>query len=289
MEKLNGVLLAGGLGTRLIPNTLVVNKHLLPIYDKPMIFYSLSLLMLAGIKNITIVCNKKDLEPFNNLLGQGDNLGIEISYSVQDNPDGIPHAINTALENTEFDKTLVVLGDNFIYGRDFFLDLKNIMKSKTSISIFSQHVKNPEKFGVIKSSENGAILDIVEKPIDYISNDVVVGVYIIDKKFKSIFKNLIKSERGEFEIVDVIKGYGLENVSHQKIGRGTAWFDMGSFDSFYNCSSFVKTLQDRLGLLICSPHEIAFNNGWIDSSILKKYILQNTNSDYANNLKYLIR
>ncbi len=288
MENIGGVLLAGGLGTRLIPNTTSVNKHFLPIYDKPMIFYSISLLLLSGIKNITIVCNESDVEPYSKLFGKGEELGINLTYSIQNNPDGIPHAINTALEDNSYERNLVVLGDNFIYGREFFRDLKNIMHNENDVAIFSQHVKNPEEFGVIKTKQNGGIEAIVEKPKEFISNDVVVGIYLFDNNFQNHFKNINKSKRGEFEIVDVIKEYELENVTHEKIGRGTAWFDMGSFDSFYNCSSFVKTIQDRLGLMVCSPHEIAFNNGWIDKEDIRKYIKKNNNSEYANNLNYLI-
>ena len=285
MNNVKGVLLAGGLGTRLAPITTVTNKHFLPIFDKPMIYYSLSLLMLSGTRDITIVCNENDVVSYKKLLGDGVELGIQIKYSIQDKPEGIPHAIYTAIGNQNFDKLLVVLGDNFIYGRDFFMDLKLILEKKSNVAIFSQHVKNPENFGVIVSDDNNNIIDIVEKPKKFISNDAVIGIYIFDKNFSNHFLSLKKSSRNEYEIVDLIKKYNYDNIIHQKIGRGTAWFDMGSFESFYNCSSFVKTIQDRLGLLICSPHEIAFNNGWITKTILKNYIKKNISSEYSNNLK----
>ena len=214
------MLLTGGyVGTRLFPNTKVVNKHLLPIYDKPMVYYSLSILMLTGIREITIVCNPKDEPFYNDLLGNGKNLGININYSLQDSPEGIPHAINTALEVNSFDRFMVVLGDNFLYGRDFFSNLESNFISSEKPSIYYQKVRNPELFGVIKWDEDN-ILDIIEKPSQYISNDAVIGVYIFDSNFKNHFQKLKKSTRNEFEIVDLIKDYQLENIDSHYVGRG---------------------------------------------------------------------
>lgn len=289
MDNIGGILLAGGLGTRLIPNTTSINKHLLPVYDKPMIYYSLSLLFLSGIRDVTLVCNEQDLNGFNKLLENGEQFGANIKYSIQDNPNGIPDAINTALADNSFSQNLVVLGDNFIYGREFFNDFKKNISKNEKILLFSQFVKDPSKFGVIKSKSNGEIQDIVEKPKEFLSNEVLIGMYLFDKSFSEHFKNIKLSKRGEFEIVDLVKDYGLPNLIVKKIGRGAAWFDMGSFDSFYNCSSFVKTIQDRLGLLVCSPHEIAFNNGWISKSNLDKFIKQNSNSEYFEKLSYLLK
>ena len=288
MNNSGGVLLTGGYGTRLFPNTKVVNKHLLPIYDKPMVYYSLSILMLTGIREITIVCNPKDEPFYNDLLGNGKNLGININYSLQDSPEGIPHAINTALEVNFFDRFMVVLGDNFLYGRDFFSNLESNFISSEKPSIYYQKVRNPELFGVIKWDEDN-ILDIIEKPSQYISNDAVIGVYIFDSNFKNHFQKLKKSTRNEFEIVDLIKDYQLENIDSHYVGRGTAWFDMGSNDDFFNCSQFVKTIQDRQGLLLCSPHEIAYRKGWIGFDEIIKSIEKYKNSEYATTLERTIR
>ena len=280
-----GILLCGGAGTRLFPTTSYINKHLIPVYDKPMIYYSLSILFLSGIKNITIVCNEKDLSTFKSLLGDGEQFGVQFNYSVQESPDGIPHAIDNALLEEAFDKFVVVLGDNFVFGEKFFTRFEQIFNNTEKCAIFSQIVKNPENFGVVELDNNKNIKSLVEKPKKIISNKAVIGLYIFDSEFSNHFTNIKKSKRNEYEITDLVSEYGLENVDHIEIGRGTAWFDMGSFESFYNCSSFVKTIQDRLGLLICSPHEIAFNNGWITKTILKNYIKKNKNSDYSNNLK----
>ena len=288
MNNSGGVLLTGGYGTRLFPNTKVVNKHLLPIYDKPMVYYSLSILMLTGIREITIVCNPKDEPFYNDLLGNGKKLGININYSLQDSPEGIPHAINTALEVNSFERFMVVLGDNFLYGRDFFNNLESNFISSKKPSIYYQKVKKPELFGVIKWDGDN-ISDIIEKPSSYISSDAVIGVYIFDSNFKNHFQKLKKSTRNEFEIVDLIKDYQLENIDSHYVGRGTAWFDMGSNDDFFNCSQFVKTIQDRQGLLLCSPHEVAYRKGWIGLDEIIKSIEKYKNSEYATTLERTIR
>ena len=288
MKDVSSILLAGGTGSRLFPNTKIVNKHLLPIFDKPMIYYSLSIPMLAGIRDITIVCNTHDLESFKNLLGNGEQLGVSINYSLQDNPDGIPHAIKVALDNLSSDKYLVTLGDNFIFGGEFFSTLKNVVQDKNEIAIFTQAVKNPENFGVVLKDSEGKISKLVEKPSKHISNNAVIGLYLIDQNFVDHFENIKKSARGETEIVDIFQQYGLESISSYELGRGTAWFDMGTVNSFYNSSSFVKTIQERQGLLICSPHEIAFRNSWITENDLKKYLDSLKDSEYAENLNLIL-
>ena len=283
MNKIGGVLLAGGLGSRLFPNTKTTNKHLLPIYDKPMIFYSLSILLLAGIRNITIVCNPKDEFLYRKLLGDGNQFGVEIIYSLQESPQGIPHAVSVALETKLYEKFMLVLGDNFLYGRDFFRNLLPTLNEDFKPKIFYQQVKNPELFGVIKWKDN-ALQDIVEKPTKYISNDAVIGIYLFDEKFRHYFNNLKKSNRNEYEITDLIKQYKINDIEAEYIGRGTAWFDMGSNDDFFNCSHFVKTIQDRQGLLVCSPYEIAYRHGWIDESSIEESIRNYTNSEYSISL-----
>ena len=287
MINKGGVLLAGGTGSRLYPKTLIANKHLLPIYDKPMIYYSLSIMLLCDIRDITIVCNEKDLNQLQTLLGNGEEFGVEIDYSTQDNPDGIPDAINTAIKSKTYKKFLTVLGDNFLYGREFFNTVKDSLDKESNKSFFYQKVKNPENFGILKW-ENEKIIDIVEKPAEVVSNDAVIGLYIFDSLFKEKFEKINKSSRGEFEIVDIIKGYGVDKFNSEYIGRGTAWFDMGSNDDFFNCELFVKTIQDKQGLLVCSPHEIALRNGWVTKDDLVEKLKDYENSEYTKNLfKYL--
>ena len=183
--KTGGILLAGGRGTRLYPNTKIINKHLLPIFDKPMIYYSLSILLLAKIKDITLICNPEDEMDYRNLLGNGEELGVNINYSLQDSPEGIPHAINTALEVSDYDRFMTVLGDNFLYGREFFNSLENNFYKSEDISIYYQKVRNPELYGVIKWDGN-VIEDLVEKPANFLSNDAVIGLYIFDSNFCTI-------------------------------------------------------------------------------------------------------
>lgn len=289
MNETYGIVLAGGSGKRLLPNTQITNKHLLPIFDKPMIYYSLSIPMLAGIRNITIVCNSSDLESFEKLLGSGEQFGINLKYSLQDNPDGIPDAIKVAIEETNSKKFLVTLGDNFIFGSEFFGTLKNVVQNNNEIVIFSQWVKNPENFGIIKKDINGKIKELIEKPKEKVSNNAVIGLYLFDSKFIDHFKKINKSDRGETEIIDIMYQYGLNNLKCYELGRGTSWFDMGTVDSFYNCSSFVKAIQQRQGLLICSPHEIAYRNGWISENELEKYISQIKGSEYSENLDLILK
>ena len=287
MIKKGGVLLAGGTGSRLFPKTLIANKHLLPIYDKPMIYYSLSIMFLCDIKDITIVCNDKDVNQLKALLGKGEEFGVKIDYSIQDKPDGIPDAINTAVKDKNYKKFLTVLGDNFLYGREFFNTVKIMLNEESNNSFFYQKVKNPENFGILKW-KNEKIIDIVEKPQQFVSNDAVIGLYIFDYLFAEKFRNISKSSRGEFEIVDIIKQYGVDTFNSEYIGRGTAWFDMGSNDDFFNCELFVKTIQDKQGLLVCSPHEIALRNGWVSRDDLFTKLKDYENSEYTINLfKYL--
>ena len=196
MKQSGGILLAGGKGTRLYPNTKIINKHLMPIYDKPMIFYSLSIFLLAKIKDITIVCNLEDEPVYRKLFGEGKEFGINISYSIQNESDGIPHAINTALKSKDFDKFMVVLGDNFLYGRDFFNILSNDFFDEDKVTIYYQKVKDPSAYGVIKWKDK-IVNDLIEKPTDFISNDAVIGLYIFDSNFNNYFSNLNKSKRNE--------------------------------------------------------------------------------------------
>ena len=287
--KVDGILLCGGRGTRLLPTTSYLNKHLIPIYDKPMVYYSLSILLMSGIKDISIIHNSNDRNQFEDLLEDGTQFGIKIKYVEQPEAGGIPEAINLATEEGGESKTVTVLGDNFIFGEKFYTKLEEIINNTEMSSIFSQVVKSPEEFGVVQTDSSNKIVNIVEKPKEFISNLAVIGLYVFDSSYKNHFKNIKKSERGEFEIIDIVKSYGLENVNHNYIGRGTAWFDMGTTNSFYKCSSFVKTIQDEQGLLVCSPHEIALRNGWVDKNHLSNYLDSIKDSEYSENLQYLMR
>ena len=287
--KTGGILLCGGYGTRLLPTTSYINKHLIPIYDKPMIYYSLSILLLAEIKDITIVCDGNDLNSFKSLLKDGEEFGVQINYAVQDSPLGIPHGISSALDTNNYEKFICALGDNFIFGQNFYSNLHSFFNENNQTTVFTQHVKDPERFGIAElSKDKKKILSLVEKPKQFISNNAVIGLYIFDDKFQEHFKNTKVSGRDEFEIIDIIKNYKLENVQHREIGRGTAWFDMGTTESFYNSSSFVRTIQERQGLLVCSPHEIAFRNNWIDEVSLVNYIKSIEGSEYSENLASII-
>ena len=225
--KVDGILLCGGRGTRLLPTTSYLNKHLIPIYDKPMVYYSLSILLMSGIKDISIIHNSNDRNQFEDLLEDGTQFGIKIKYVEQPEAGGIPEAINLATEEGGESKTVTVLGDNFIFGEKFYTKLEEIINNTEMSSIFSQVVKSPEEFGVVQTDSSKKIINIVEKPKKFISNLAVIGLYVFDNSYKNHFKNIKKSERGEFEIIDIVKSYGLENVNHNYIGRGTAWFDMG--------------------------------------------------------------
>tara|TARA_B100000579_G_scaffold438041_1_gene471277 strand:- start:2053 stop:2919 length:867 start_codon:yes stop_codon:yes gene_type:complete len=284
-----GILLCGGYGTRLLPTTKYINKHLIPIYDKPMVYYSLSILLLSGIKDITIICNAEEEEVFFELLGTGEEFGVSFNYVKQDSPLGIPQAIDLALDNANYQKSLTVLGDNFIFGEKFFTNLENIFDNTKQVSIFSQNVKNPEEFGIVEVDENNNVLNLIEKPKEYVSSKAVIGLYVFNDQFKDYYSKTEKSERGEYEILDVVNNYGKKSITHNTIGRGTAWFDMGTTNSFYKCSSFVKMIQDEQGLLVCSPHEIAFRNEWIDMDHLSDYLDRIKGSEYSENLQYLMK
>ena len=241
-ELNNAIILAGGSGTRLKPLTDVINKHFLPIYDKPMIYYSLSICLLFEVKNVTIVCNENDLVNFKQLLGDGSEFGISINYKIQTSPEGIPHGIMTGLNNMNLNKFLVVLGDNFIYGTNFFSsNIKNI-KHSDEVEIFTQEVSDPQNYGVA-IYENNELKEFKEKPKDNISNNAVIGLYKFNSNYQEIFNSIKKSSRGEFEIVDVLKHYNRSKVKSNKLGRGVTWFDMGTFENFIIVLPLLKQFK----------------------------------------------
>jgi glucose-1-phosphate thymidylyltransferase len=283
-----GIILAGGHGTRLSPLTKVINKQLLPLYDKPIIFYPLSVLMLAGIKDILIITNPNEYKNFKKVLGNGSNFGIKIQYIEQKKPNGLPEAFIIGEEFIKKKNVVLILGDNFFYGQDFIKNLIKSLKLKEGSTIFTYPVSNPKDYGVVEF-QNTKIKNIKEKPKKTNSNLAITGIYLFDKNVINFAKQLKPSKRKELEIVDLIKKY-LKNkkLNVEFIGRGNAWLDTGSVDSLYNTSQFVASIESRQGLKIACIEEIALNNKWISKSIVKKQIKFYGNCNYSEYLKKIL-
>ena len=285
-----GIVLAGGLGTRMSPLTKAVNKQLLPIYDKPLIFYPLSILMLAGIKDILIIVNKDQHLQFNKILPEGKNLGIKITYALQKYPKGLPEAFIIGEKFIGKNNIALILGDNFFYGQNLTKKLKDCSKLTSGAKVFLHPVSNPSQYGVIKLSKGNKILKIVEKPKKYISNLAITGLYFFDNKVIKFSKNLKPSKRKEIEIVDLLKKYNKKNkLSAEFIGGGGAWLDAGSINDFYEASSFVSTIENRQGLKIACLEEIAFFNRWIGKKQIMSAIKFYGKCDYSNYLRNLVK
>jgi len=286
-----GIILAGGMGTRMSPLTKAVNKQLLPIYDKPLIFYPLSILMLAKIKDILIIVNKGQLEQYKKLIPNGTNLGLKINYLEQDKPVGLPDAFKLGQEFIGKNNVALILGDNFFYGQNLSDKLKKCTNLKKGAKIMLHKVQNPELFGVAKTdNSNSKITDIEEKPKKYISNDAITGLYFFDNKVIKYAKSLKPSKRGELEITDILKIYKKNNeLTAEYIGRGGAWLDTGSIDDYYKTIAFVQAIENRQGLKIACLEEIAFLNKWIGKSEILKQIKFYGNCDYSNYLKKVIK
>ena len=281
-----GIILAGGSGTRMSPLTKAVNKQLLPIYDKPLFFYPLSVLMLSGIRDILIIVNKGQLKQFKKILPNGDNLGIKISYIEQEYPKGLPDAFQVGKNFIGNSNVALILGDNFFYGQSLTKKLKECVKLKKGATIILHPVKNPSFYGVAKINKKNKIIKIIEKPKKFISNLAVTGLYFFDNKVIDYSKNLKPSKRNEIEIVDLLNKYKNTNsLSAEFLGRGGAWLDTGSIKDFYNTSAFVSALENRQGLKIACLEEIAFNNRWINKKNITKAIKFYGNCDYS---KYLL-
>lgn len=289
---MKGVILAGGSGTRLYPSTLTLCKQLLPIYDKPMIYYPLSVLMLAQIQEVLIISTPKDIVKFQELFQDGSWLGMDISYCIQEKPEGLAQGLILASDFIKNDDIALILGDNIFYGQGFTDILKTAKEDAKNhyASIFSYHVKDPERFGVAEISKNGEVLSIEEKPRHPKSNYAVTGLYFYDNQAIDIAKNIKPSQRGELEITDVnIEYLKLKKLKSQILGRGFAWVDTGTHDSLIEASSFVQTIELRQGYKIACLEEIAFRNGWIDEAKLLKRAKLLEKSGYGNYLQKILQ
>ena len=285
-----GIILAGGIGTRMSPITKAVNKQLLPIYDKPLIFYPLSILMLAGIKDILIIVNKGQLNQFRKILPNGKNLGIKISYAEQSYPRGLPDAFLVGKKFIGKENVALILGDNFFYGQSLTKRLRECVKLKSGASVLLHPVKNPSLYGIAKINKKNKILKIIEKPKKYFSNLAITGLYFFDNKVIEYSKNLKPSKRHEVEIVDLLNKYRKrKKLSANFISRGGAWLDTGSMEDFYNTSAFVSALENRQGLKIACLEEIAFNNKWINKKNIIEAIKFYGKCNYSQYLSTLIK
>ena len=283
-----GIILAGGKGTRMSPLTKAVNKQLLPIHDKPLIFYPLSILMLAGIKDILIIVNKGQLSQYKKIIPDGKNYGIKIEYLEQKNPNGLPEAFILGEKFINNQNVCLILGDNFFYGQNLSKILQNCSKLKNGAKVLLHRVNNPESFGVAKVLGK-KIKSIKEKPKKFLSDLAITGLYFFDKKVCNYAKKLKPSKRGELEIVDLLNFY-LRNkkLSAELIGRGGAWLDTGSIEDFYKTSAFVSAIENRQGFKIACLEEIAFNNKWINKKQLENAIMFYGNCSYSDYIKKLI-
>ena len=285
-----GIILAGGHGTRMSPLTKAVNKQLLPIYDKPLIYYPLSILMLAKIKDILIIVNKGQLAQFKKILQEGKNLGIKINYAEQKYPRGLPEAFTIGEKFIGRNNVALILGDNFFYGQNLTEKLKNCTKLQSGAKIFLHPVSNPSQYGVVKINSKNKILKIIEKPKKYLSNLAITGLYFFDNNVIKYARSLKPSKRNELELVDILKKYNKKNkLSAEWIGRGGAWLDAGSIKDYYDASSFVSTLENRQGLKIACLEEIALANRWINKKQIKSSIKFYGKCNYSNYLRKLIK
>lgn len=289
---MKAVILAGGSGTRLYPTTIAINKHLLPIYNKPMIYYSLSLVMELNIKDILIIVNPEYQENFQKLLGNGSQLGIKISYKIQQKPKGLAEGLLLAKDFIGKDKIIYLLGDNIFYGPNlekFFSEALEEIKNNNGAYIFAYPVKDPHRFGIIEMDSNGDILSIKEKPEQPKSNYAVTGFYIFDSRAVEYAKEIKPSKRGELEITSVLEKY-LEN-KELKVGflkKGIAWFDAGTYDSFWQASGFIANIEKSMNICIGCPEVVSYKKGWINKEQLINLALKLKNTEYGKYLLNLI-
>ncbi|AVB18895.1 MULTISPECIES: glucose-1-phosphate thymidylyltransferase RfbA [Pseudomonas syringae group] len=285
-----GIILAGGSGTRLHPATLSVSKQLLPVYDKPMIYYPLCTLLLAGIRDILIISTPQDTPRFTQLLGDGSQWGLNLTYAVQPSPDGLAQAFTIGADFIGNDASALVLGDNIFYGHDFQSLLLNASNRESGASVFAYHVQDPERYGVAEFDDSGRVLSLEEKPQVAKSNYAVTGLYFYDNQVVNLARQLKPSPRGELEITDLNTLYLEQKQLHVEImGRGYAWLDTGTHDSLLEAGQYIATLERRQGLKVACPEEICFRAGWIDAAQLEKLAQPLIKNGYGQYLKNVLK
>jgi len=280
-----GIVLAGGSGTRLHPITLGVSKQLLPVYDKPMIYYPISILMLAGIYEILVISTPNDIASYQSLLGDGADFGLSIEYAIQPSPDGLAQAFLIGESFIGDSNVALVLGDNIFYGQHFSTNLKSAVSKSSGATIFGYHVNDPERFGVVEFDASGKVLSIEEKPLKPKSNYAVTGLYFYDNDVVSVARSIQPSARGELEITDVNKVYlARQDLNVKLLGRGFAWLDTGTHDSLMEAGQFVQTVEHRQGLKVACLEEIGYNNGWLSKALLLKQAEKLKKTSYGDYL-----
>lgn len=290
MKNRKGIVLAGGSGTRLYPLTLAISKQIMPVYDKPMIYYPISVLMEAGIKEILIISTPRDVVTFKELLGDGSQWGMSFEYKVQEKPNGLAEAFIIGEEFIGEDNVAMILGDNMFYGEHFAEKLKAANEREEEATIFGYYVKDPRAYGVVEIDKDGKAISIEEKPAEPKSNYAVPGLYFYTNEVVEIAKNVEPSARGELEITSVNDEYMKRGkLKVEKLGRGMTWFDTGTHDALLETASFVQTIEKRQGMQVCCPEEIAYKNGWIDAEQLLKLAQKFLKTEYGKYLRDLAK